>query len=261
MGQSPAQARSGDREAWGAIIGPYLRPLKRFAARQLPAAVRATMSADDLVQEALMHGIAHLDRFEFRHKNAFYAYLRTSIHHRIVDELRKVHRRPAAVPLTDQVDPARSPLQQVIDKQNAQRYSMALARLRDRDRQLIVMRVEQHLAYSDIAARLGIATAHAVQVAVRRALHRLARTLEQVKSVEPADPAQSGYAHVMPRARVNTLTGRTVHADRGSVLRRRERIAGVDAAGFESTAQPLDSLSRGAVRERLGHDASLRLSL
>jgi RNA polymerase sigma-70 factor (ECF subfamily) len=181
------RARDGDPDAWDAVISPCLRPLNEFAARWLPAEVRSTISAEDLVQEAVVRGIAQLHRFEFRRRGAFLAYLRTSIRHRIVDELRKASRRRAAPPPIEPVDPARSPLQQAIDKQNDERYSMALARLRDRDRQLIVLRVEQQLPYSDVAARLGITSAQAVRVALRRALCRLARRLRQCDSTRRPD--------------------------------------------------------------------------
>ena len=179
-----SRARGGDREAWDAVIGPCLRPLNEFAARWLPPAVRSRIGADDLVQEAILSGIAHLDRFECRHRGAFLAYLRTSIRHRIVDELRKASRRRAAGPCSEPVDGARSPLQRIIDQQNVERYAMALARLGARDRQLIMLRVEQHLAYSEVAARLGISNEQAVRMAVRRALSRLARRLRQCDAMK-----------------------------------------------------------------------------
>jgi RNA polymerase sigma factor (sigma-70 family) len=174
-----SRARRGDREAWDAVIGPCLRPLSEFAARWLPADVRSRIGPDDLVQEAVINAIAQLHRFEFRHRGAFLAYLRTSIRHRIVDELRRASRRRAAAPFIEPVDGARSPLQRIIDMQNVERYSRALARLGDRDRQLIVLRVEQQLSYSDVAARLGLSSEPAVRIAVKRALSRLARRLRQ----------------------------------------------------------------------------------
>ena len=170
------RARRGDRQAWDAVIGPCLRPLHEFASRSLPVAVRSRIGAEDLVQEAVVSGIAHLHRFEFRHRGAFLAYLRTSIRHKIVDELRKASRRRSAGRFTEPVDIARSPLQRVIDKQNVERYSLALAGLGARDRQLIDLRVEQRLSYSDVADRMGMSS-QAVRVAVRRALLRVERML------------------------------------------------------------------------------------
>jgi RNA polymerase sigma-70 factor (ECF subfamily) len=157
--------------------------LKEYATRSLPAAVRSRIGADDLVQEAVISGIAHLDRFEFRHQGALMAYLRTSVRHKIVDELRKASRRRAAGPFTEAVDLAPSPLQQVIHKQNIERYSTALARLGDRDQQIIVLRVEQRLPYADVAVRLRMSSAHAVRMAVKRALARLAYELRRSDAV------------------------------------------------------------------------------
>lgn len=175
MEHTTAVVRGADGAEWNALIGPYLPRLKRFAERRLPAEMRRTIGAEDLVQEAVMSGIKHLNRFEFRHQEAFFAYLLTSIRNRIVDELRRRRCRPVLVPLPERevVDPAVSPLQRVIARENLERYVKAVALLPRRDRQLIVLRLDEGLSYHDIAARLGVRTEMAVRMAIKRALHRL----------------------------------------------------------------------------------------
>lgn len=164
-----------DQTAWNASIGSYLPRLKTFAERHLPAASRGALGADDVVQEVVMKGIRQLHRFEFRHDEAFMAYLRTSIRHRIVDEIRRARRRPVVVPLDnhESVDLSVSPLERLLARSRAQRYRSALADLGDRDRRLIVLRVEHGLSYLDIATRLGMRTESSVRMAVKRALQRL----------------------------------------------------------------------------------------
>jgi RNA polymerase sigma-70 factor, ECF subfamily len=181
-----ARARAGDSQAWEPVIGPLLRRLRRFADRRLPAGVRGTISADDLVQDALIKGFKRLHCFEFRRKGAWVAYLQKSICHRIVDELRKIHRRPVLASLTDHVPASHSPLEQLIERENRERFSKALARLDHRNRQLIVLRVERQVGFTEIAARMGIPTTHAARVAVKRALVRLAREVERIDSILPA---------------------------------------------------------------------------
>jgi RNA polymerase sigma factor (sigma-70 family) len=162
------------------VISPLVRPLNEFAARLMPDQVRASVGPDDLVQDVLIKGMAQLHRFEFRHRGAFQAYLRTSIRHRIVDELRKASRRRVAALEAKPVDGARSPLEQAINKQNVKRYARALTGLGQRDQRLIVLRIEQQLSYSEMAAQLGVSSEHAVRVPVRRALLRLAHELRQI---------------------------------------------------------------------------------
>jgi RNA polymerase sigma factor (sigma-70 family) len=175
MEDTTAVVHGVDGAEWNALIGPYLPRLKRFAERRLPAEMRRTIGAEDLVQEAVISGIKHLDRFEFRHQQAFFAYLLTSIRHRIVDEVRRTSCRPVFVPLLERevVDPTVSPLQRVIARENMERYGKAVALLGKRDRQLIALRLDEGLSYRDIAARLGVRTEMAVRMAIKRALHRL----------------------------------------------------------------------------------------
>src|SRR5215208_4125015 len=93
-------ARNGDRQALEALLERCLPPLKRWAHGRLPAHARGNLDTGDLVQEAAMHVLARLDKFEPRHVGAMQAYLRMSVINRIRDEIRKVGRRPEAVELT-----------------------------------------------------------------------------------------------------------------------------------------------------------------
>ena len=172
-----------NRAEWNAVIGGYLPQLKRFAQTHLPAHLRGTITADDLVQEVVLSGIRQLHRLEFRHEHAFLSYLLTSIRHRIVDEIRRTRRQPALV-LVDNwnVDPSVSPLQRLITRENLRRYAKALACLADRDRQLIVLRLVRGLSCLDVADRLGMRSEAAVHMAVKRALQRLEKSLNEVDS-------------------------------------------------------------------------------
>ena len=172
-----------NRAEWNAVIGGYLPQLKRFAQTHLPAHLRGTITADDLVQEVVLSGIRQLHRLEFRHEHAFLSYLLTSIRHRIVDEIRRTRRQPARVLVGNwNVDPSVSPLQQLITRENLRRYAKALACLADRDRQLIVLRLVRGLSCRDVADRLGMRSEAAVHMAVKRALQRLEQSLNEVDS-------------------------------------------------------------------------------
>jgi RNA polymerase sigma-70 factor (ECF subfamily) len=171
-------ARNGDHMALEALLERCLPPLKRWAHGRLPARARGGLDTGDLVQEAAMHVLARLDKFEPRHVGAMQAYLRMSVINRIRDEIRKVGRRPEAVELTTEPpSDITSPLELVIREEGYERYRRALDKLRPRDREMIVARVEVQWTIQEIAHRFGMASIDAARVAVSRSLKRLTALL------------------------------------------------------------------------------------
>jgi RNA polymerase sigma-70 factor (ECF subfamily) len=168
------RARAGDAGALETLCERALPPLRRWARGRLPAGARGGLDTQDLVQDALVGTLRHIDRFEVRHAGALQAYLRQAVLNRIRDEARRVVRRPAAAPLDEQ-HPSReaSPLDIAIGRQGVARYEAALARLRPADREAIIGRIELQHDYRELAAMLGKSNANAARVAVTRAIARL----------------------------------------------------------------------------------------
>jgi RNA polymerase sigma-70 factor (ECF subfamily) len=168
------KARGGDRLAVEALLQRCLPSLTRWAHGKLPAAARGALDTGDLVQEAVLHALRRLDSFEPRHVGAMQAYLRQSVINRIRDEVRRVVRHPAAVPLAEEhASDATSPLEFAIQAESYERYRRALGELKPRDRKVIVARVEAQWSVAEIAQRFGLRTADAARMAVSRALQRL----------------------------------------------------------------------------------------
>jgi len=171
-------ARNGDRMALEALLERCLPPLRRWAHGRLPAYARGTVDTGDLVQEAAMHVLARLDKFEPRHVGAMQAYLRMSVINRIRDEIRRVGRRPEVVELAAEPPGEMiSPLEAVIREEAYDRYRSALEKLRARDREMVVARVEAQWSISEIAEGFGMASFDAARVAVSRSLKRLTEQL------------------------------------------------------------------------------------
>ena len=171
-------ARNGDRVALEALLERCLPQVKRWAHGRLPAYARGTLDTGDLVQEAAMHVLARLDKFEPRHVGAMQAYLRTAVINRIRDEIRRVGRRPESVELTaEPPGDLTSPLEAVIQEEAYERYRSALEKLRTRDREMIVARIEVQWTIAEIAQRFGMASVDAARVAVSRSLKRLTAQL------------------------------------------------------------------------------------
>src|SRR5207244_12886738 len=70
-----------------------------------------------------------------------------------------------------------SPLEEAIGRETLERYESALLRLRPTDREAIMLRIELNYPYADIATALGKPSIAAAQMAVSRALVRLAEEM------------------------------------------------------------------------------------
>jgi len=171
-------ARGGDRGAMEALLERCLPPLKRWAHGRLPAVARGNLDTGDLVQEAALHILGNLDRFEPRHVGAMQAYLRQSVINRIRDEVRRFGRRPPPLELPeDHPSDRTSPLELAIQAEKYDRYREALTRLGARDREMIVARIEVQWSLAEIAHRFGLRTVDAARMAVSRAVKRLTQDL------------------------------------------------------------------------------------
>ncbi|MGH9722673.1 MAG: RNA polymerase sigma factor [Bryobacteraceae bacterium] len=173
------KARAGDRFALEALLQRCLPSLRRWAHGRLPPVARGHIDTGDLVQEAAMNAIARLDTFEPRQVGALQAYLRTTVTNKIRDEMRRIGRRPAPAELTEGIASAgATPLEISIRNQAYRRYRAAVKRLRPKDRELVVARIEAQWTIQEVMQYFGFATTAAARMAVTRALKRLMKQLE-----------------------------------------------------------------------------------
>ena len=179
------RVKGGDEDALGVLIGRYLTPLRRWAHGRLPAWARTASDTQDVVQDAVLSVLRHLDSFAPERTGALHAYLRTAVLHRIFDEIRQARRRPPGVELDDSVTSAMaSPFELAVDQEDRERFEAALNDLREEDRELIIARVEWGLSYEELAVALGKPTAAAARVAVRRAVLRMAEVMGRKRAAD-----------------------------------------------------------------------------
>jgi RNA polymerase sigma factor (sigma-70 family) len=172
------RARDGDDEALSRLCTRYLPRLQRWAHGRLPVWARSAVETQDLAQETLIQAVRHIRTFDPRHEGAFQAYLRQTLLNRIRDEIRRGRRRGPSDSL-DTSEPAKSPspLEEAIGQEALERYEAALQRLRPEDREAIIARIEMGLEYAEVAEALGKPTAGAANMAVSRALVKLAKEM------------------------------------------------------------------------------------
>lgn len=172
------RARDGDDAALERLCRRYLPRLERWAHGRLPPWARGTLDTQDLAQEALVHAVQKLKTFEPRHEGAFQAYVRQALLNRLRDEVRRARRRGPADSLNSQEPAAEpSPLEHAIGQETLERYEAALQRLRPEDREAIVARIELGFEYAEVAEALGKPSIPAAQMAVSRALVKLAKEM------------------------------------------------------------------------------------
>jgi RNA polymerase sigma-70 factor (ECF subfamily) len=176
-----SRVRAGDDTALGNLMTRFLPQLQRWAHRRVPGWARNAADTGDFIQETLLHTLRNLGSFESAEDGALLRYLRRSLMNRIRDQFRHSGRHPrTALDDIDVTDPAASPLDFAIDRQNRQRYLAALARLNTTDRIAIIGRIELGYTYDQLALILRKPTPGAARLAIRRALARLADAMRRV---------------------------------------------------------------------------------
>ena len=96
-----ARIRAGDRNALEELIARDLPRLRRWATGRLPGWARERDDTDDLVQDTVIRSLEKLEGFDPQHEAALQAYLRQAVLNRIRDLVRRAQRKPAIVPLDE----------------------------------------------------------------------------------------------------------------------------------------------------------------
>ena len=172
------QAQGGDEQARNDLLARYLPRLEAWASRRLPRGVRSMLDTGDIVQDAIIATLRHLDKIEVRTDNAFEIYVKRAIRNRIID----IYRRPKRIrqELNEGLAaPQPSALDEVIGHEARERYDAALEALSESDCQLIVMHTELGMRVRQIAEELG-KSPDATRMALTRALKRLAEEMERL---------------------------------------------------------------------------------
>lgn len=176
------RVRDGDTAASEKLVARYITPLQRLARRLLPRRGRDLADTDDLVFTTLHSALRRVRQggFEPRGEGAFLAYLRQILHNAALDEARRLSRNPRRDDLsTDIPDPSPSPLMGAIGRQQLERFEAALARLPERKRHAIILRIEFGYSYEEVAAAAGFPTASAARMQVARSLVQLVELLDE----------------------------------------------------------------------------------
>jgi RNA polymerase sigma-70 factor (ECF subfamily) len=189
------QAALGDAVAREGLLARHRDRLRRMVACRLDRRLAARVDPSDVVQEVLAEADRKLSRYLRDRPLPFYPWLRelaverlVTLHRRHVQAARRSVRReePGILALPEEsvqdlaarlVTSATSPSHHLLRKEQRHRVRQALARLPERDREVLVLRHLEQLSVAQAAEVLDISRG-AVKARHVRALERLQALLQ-----------------------------------------------------------------------------------
>jgi RNA polymerase sigma-70 factor (ECF subfamily) len=173
-----ARARAGDVHARNLLLQRHRPALVRWVHGRLPLRTRDDQDTEDIVQRSLIRALEPMERFEPRHEGAFLAYLCKVAQNLMLDDHRKVQRRPERVELEEHhADAGPTPLDLVVDGDELEHYEEALLRLPEDFRVAIRLRLELDYSYAEMAKAMERPTENAARLLLQRAVKRLVREM------------------------------------------------------------------------------------
>jgi RNA polymerase sigma-70 factor (ECF subfamily) len=189
------QARDGNMRAAEQLLANHREPIRRMIDLRLDPAIAARLDASDVVQEVLLEASRRLDSYLRSPAMPFHLWLRHIAKDHIIDAHRKhrlAQRRgvdreqpvlPAALAnhssaeLTAQfVDPELTPASAAMQQELERRLHLAIGRLEEEDREIILLRHFEQLSNQDVATLHGLSEP-AASMRHLRALRRLRELL------------------------------------------------------------------------------------
>ena len=169
-------ASRGDAGAYRSLLQELAPLLRVVASRGFSRSGLGSEDVEDVVQETLL--AVHLKRHTWDESKPLLPWVRAIAHNKLVDNLRR-RGRHVHVPIEDFSDTLAADAQS--DAMNGVDTERVLARLKGRDRAIVLAISIEGASARQVAARLGM-TEGAVRVALHRAIQSLARALRDSPS-------------------------------------------------------------------------------
>jgi len=185
-----------DTEAYRQELARYRDYLSMLAEIKLSPALRAKISASDVVQQTLMEAHQHLDQFQGRSEAELSAWLRQILVRKMIDTLRKYRSQARDItrerPLEAEAEKssqhlerwlaseASSPSRIVMHEEELFQLAGALAQLPEEQRMVVELKHLQDWSVAEICQHLDKSEA-AIAGLLRRGLQRLRELLHDSK--------------------------------------------------------------------------------
>ncbi|MFQ5733593.1 MAG: sigma-70 family RNA polymerase sigma factor [Planctomycetaceae bacterium] len=194
-----ADVRRGDDAAVNHLLERHRESLRQMVRFRMDRQLERRADASDVVQDVMLEASRRLADYLDDPKMPFHLWLRQMAKDRVIDLYRrhKVAQRrsvdreqPLAASYADRSsidlagmlkDPELTPAAATIRRELQRRFFDALETLGDEDREIVLMRHQEHLSNSDVAAALGLSPP-AAGMRYLRALRKLRDVLREPAS-------------------------------------------------------------------------------
>jgi RNA polymerase sigma-70 factor, ECF subfamily len=167
------RARNGDHQAWELLYRRAYPGLLAYAQRRL----YGSDEARDAVGETMARAVGRIGRFTWQ-GGGFDAWLFGILRHVVLDAQRRSRRRSGGLPRERPLAEA-TPLDRLVDDEDAAAVRTAFLRLDPRDQEILELRVLGGLSADEVASVIGKRPG-AVRMAQSRALDRLRQLMQEV---------------------------------------------------------------------------------
>jgi RNA polymerase sigma-70 factor (ECF subfamily) len=195
-------AKRGNDDAVNNLLERHRNAIRKMVQMRMDKAVAGRVDASDIVQDVMLDASQRLSEFIQKSPMPFHLWLRQLAKDRLIDAHRKhrgAQRRSvdkeqrlnvqyadqSSLNLAAQLqDYELTPAAATLRKELEQRFLQALDQLEDDDREIIIMRHQEHLSNSDVALALDLSAAAAGM--------RYLRAIRKVRDVLGTDESQPG---------------------------------------------------------------------
>ncbi len=163
------QAQEGDKDAFGQIYRLFYKRIYRYCCFNLSR--RET--AQDVCQETFLKAWRSLSTFSLYKGGSFQAFLFKIARNLIIDLARK--KKEVALENYQAADPAQDLDEKLERHQDIAEVQSALAKLEEKDRQIIILRYFEEMSSFEVAKIVGIREGN-----LRVKTHRILKKLKQI---------------------------------------------------------------------------------
>ncbi len=166
------KAQKGDREAFSKLYNEYYKKIYRYCVIN----IFRTELAQDICQETFIKAWKSLHSFSLEKGGTFQAYLFKIARNLIID----LSRKKKEFSLASYVDiETYEHFEEKLDRENdIEKVKIALAKLEEKDRQIIILRYFEDLQHNEVAKIIGIKEG-ALRVRTIRVLQKLKHIIEK----------------------------------------------------------------------------------
>ncbi|MFK7742141.1 MAG: RNA polymerase sigma factor [Planctomycetota bacterium] len=177
------RAKSGDLDAFSALVAPVRPRLLAVIHLRLPPPAKRRLEPDDVLQETLLAAVESLPTLEWQGERAFEGWLTTVARNRV---RRTYQDRQCDSPLPEieepQSDEDATPVRLMRQEERFERLQSALAELTPSHREVVMLARIEGLRITEIASRIG-KTPPATSMLLLRALRALRNAFGETESL------------------------------------------------------------------------------